>query len=107
MNRLNHLLQEIKPAIKTPWLNEAAKLPNNTINKHYANGAFVCSPKHAPAIVRALCAKFGGVVLGQYFLEYLGEQGFAANTPIRRLYFNEAEFVQWMSEEFHQAQATK
>lgn len=113
MTRLHKLLLDIRPAIKPIWLNKAAGLPANTIGKHYAwadgkQKYGYCSHKHAPDIVSALCAQFGGVICGEYFLEDLGEpMGFAANTPIRRLFFTEAEFSDWMQEDFaNPAQAT-
>lgn len=57
-------LTKIRPLVNASGLEQAARLPTNTLGKHYRwadgkpNGQ-ACHPKHFPAIVRALCAVFG------------------------------------------------
>lgn len=58
------LLNKIRPLVNASGLESAAKLPKNTLGKHYrwADGkpdGQACHPKHFPAIVRALCGTFG------------------------------------------------
>lgn len=60
----NDFLLKIRPLVKASGLEKKAGLPRNVITKHYTfadgkpNGQS-CHVKHAPAIVRALCAVFG------------------------------------------------
>lgn len=57
-------LTKIRPLVNASGLEIAAKLPTNTLGKHYRyadgkpNGQ-PCHQKHFRAIVRALCAAFG------------------------------------------------
>lgn len=57
-------LTKIRPLVNASALEKAARLPSNTLGKHYRyedgklNGQ-PCNQKHFPAIVRALCATFG------------------------------------------------
>lgn len=62
-------LSKIRPLVNASGLEKAAKLPRNTLGKHYrwADGkpdGRPCHYSHFPAIVRALCAKFGTVEVG-------------------------------------------
>lgn len=109
MNRLHALLKEIKPAIRTPWLNGAAKLPRNTLNKHYARGQFTCHVKHAPAIVRVLSQKFGVCMVGDYRVRFSSPFFWAINYERSETFaMGDAELVEWMLEDIDSpAKATK
>lgn len=68
MSALNSLLYRIRPLVNASGLEVAAKLPRNTLGKHYRwadgkpNGQ-PCHRSHFPAIVRTLCAVFGCIEL--------------------------------------------
>lgn len=57
MNFLNYL-QKIRPIINTTELERAAGIPPKTLTKYFS-GHQTLPEKHIPAIVRALCLKFG------------------------------------------------
>lgn len=62
-------LTNIRPLVNARGLEIAAKLPTNTLGKHYrwVDGkpdGRPCSRAHLPAIARALCAVYGCIEIG-------------------------------------------
>ncbi len=62
-------LTKIRPLVNARGLEKTARLPGNTLGKHYryADGkpdGQPCHEKHFTAIVRALCAIFGTIEIG-------------------------------------------
>lgn len=68
MKILHEFLVQIRPIINARGLEKVARIPKNTLGKHYRwvdqkpDGRPI-NPDHAPGIVRAICAMFGTIDL--------------------------------------------
>lgn len=58
-------LEEIRPLISSMSLEKAAGIPARTMYRHFA-GLQPLPEKHIPAIVRAISARFGAVIVGEW-----------------------------------------